>query len=250
MKESIIMELKKSIKRLLFCFITFLSLETLNASNLEDEINTDSKLTVSTKINQTKLTPIPDYLLQLPEGITVKKSRNGYGIFAVKDFEAGEITHYVSSVILPYDEKDRIISFKFPHLSETLINIVEMHAVPLPEKNAGWTYYGVDSFINHSCLSNSLPISTNSDISPDLNDRQVKNVATRNIKAGEEITTNYNLCYWDLDYPTKFSSSSIIQCNCQQLHCIKEIKGFAHLSQETKNMLAPFTYPDWPNKQK
>lgn len=231
--------------KILLLFITFLSLEKSTASDIEEDSITNLKPTF--KIDQMELTLIPDSLLQLPEGITVEKGLNGYGLFALKDFKAGEIIYDLTTIILPYHEKNRIIPFNFPHLPGNFTHIVKRHAVSLPERETGWVYYGFDSFINHSCLPNSLAITVYND---NHHNDDLTNIATRNIKSGEEITTNYNLCYWDLDYPIYSSESSIIICNCQQFNCIKEIKGFVHLSQETQNALAPFTYSGWARFRK
>ena len=73
-------------------------------------------------------------------------------------------------------------------------------------------------FLNHSCDSNIM-----------VRGREL--VATRHIRAGEEVTFNYNTTEYDMASP--------FTCRCDSPHCAGEIRGFKHLSRAERERLRP-----------
>jgi len=97
--------------------------------------------------------------------IIVKKSKiNKKGVFAARDFRKGEIVLKWNPKILKKSEVEKMTSGEKHYINKIGNKYFLMQA---PEK-----------FVNHSCESNT----------------RVKNqhdIAVRNIKKGEEITSNY-----------------------------------------------------------
>lgn len=73
-------------------------------------------------------------------------------------------------------------------------------------------------YINHNCIPNGY-----------FNIEKKGLIALKDIEAGEEITYNYNTTEYDMCCP--------FTCNCRSNTCIKEIRGFKHLSVEQKKEL-------------
>jgi SET domain len=173
------------------------------------------------------LTHIPAKLFQLPKNITITEGKNGFGIFALKDFKPGDILYKNYSVMLPNSEEQRVIHFTIPGTQKTLEHMVRIHGVFT--LSLEWEYWGFDSCMNHSCLPNTY--------SYKFADNHYKCIATRNIKANDEITCDYNILYWDYEQ----AAGKAMQCNCLMLNCQKEIKGFRHLHKESQKMLLPYS---------
>lgn len=140
------------------------------------------------------------------KNIGVEKTRNGYGIFAKKDFSKGEeifeingklMTLYEDEII---DKKIRDNAFRFSK---------DKYISPQGE---------IGDFLNHSCNPNSGIIKTGS---------KLFLIAVRNIKRGEEIT---------MDYSTIIADDDIweMNCNCGEKECRSTIKNFGALSKKLK----------------
>ncbi len=120
--------------------------------------------------------------------IVIKKSKiSGRGVFAGKNFKKGDIVISWSPKILKKSELKK--------LSENDKHFIE---------KVGHKYYLMqppERYVNHSCDPNTKP----------LNDCDV---AIRNIKKGEEITTNYS---------TQTINNGF-ECKCESKNCQKIIK--------------------------
>ena len=73
-------------------------------------------------------------------------------------------------------------------------------------------------FLNHSCECNTKV-------------RARDLVAIRHIRAGEEVTFNYNTTEYDMASP--------FTCRCRSPLCASEIRGFKHLSRAERERLRP-----------
>jgi SET domain-containing protein len=117
--------------------------------------------------------------------VIVKKSKiEGRGVFANRDFKKGEVIFEWGNIILTKEEvknlsenkKKRVFLFQGkPHLQQP------------PAR-----------FLNHSCSPNTKVVNGSSD------------VAIKDIKKGEEITS---------DYPAFLPMDKIIKCNCKSKNC-------------------------------
>jgi uncharacterized protein len=109
--------------------------------------------------------------------VVVKKSKiHGKGVFAARDFKKGEVVLRWHPKYLPLSDID-----KFSDVEKQYIYVMEdkIRVMQEPEK-----------FVNHSCDNNTYVLDE-------------CDVALRDIKAGEEITANY-----DNDGITEF------ECKC------------------------------------
>jgi uncharacterized protein len=125
------------------------------------------------------------------EDLIVKDSKiHGNGLFAGRDFKKGEIVVKYNLKLLTKEE--------FENLSEK-----EKHYTDFQDGKY-WLFQVPERFVNHSC-------------DPNTNPDQIKrcDVAIKDIKKGEEITTDY-------------SKDNIInlnmKCNCGSKNCRKIIK--------------------------
>lgn len=138
--------------------------------------------------------------------LSVKKSKNGYGIFTKKDFSKDEEIFEIQGKLITLgedevvDEKIRDNAFRFSR---------EKYISPQGE---------IGDFLNHSCNPNSGIIKT---------ENKLFLIAVKNIKSGEEIT---------MDYSTITANDDIweMNCRCGENNCRSVIKNFETLSEELK----------------
>jgi SET domain-containing protein len=148
--------------------------------------------------------------------VIVKKSpKEGNGVFAVRNFRKGE-------VVVRWD-----VSHKFTHEGLKKLSQDDQNHTSYIGKGIYVLMQPPSKFVNHSCEPNTY----------------VKNycdTALRNIKKGEEITTDYSLNgvdAWEL------------KCNCGSKKCRKIVYGdFRKLDAKTRKRLMPFL-EDWYKKE-
>lgn len=148
--------------------------------------------------------------------VIVKASKiKGKGVYANRDFKRGE-------VIIIWSPKKIVDRKEVPKLSKEDQN----HTCYIGKKK--YAVMGIpERFMNHSCNPNSYP-------------KNQKDIALKDIKKGEEITTDYSLSSLD-DWEVK--------CNCKSKNCRKVIFGdFRKLDPKTKKKLAPYL-DDWFKKE-
>lgn len=141
------------------------------------------------------------------KGVAVQKSRNGQGIFATKDFTAGEVVFEVKGTLIScdedeeIDEKTRDNAFRFDS---------EMYVSPAGE---------LGDFLNHSCNPNSAVVKKGNALCV---------VAVKDIDADEEVT---------IDYATIIASDDSwhMDCNCGAEQCRGRIAQFASLPADVKD---------------
>jgi len=125
--------------------------------------------------------------------IMVKNSKiEGNGVFANRDFKKGEVViKWNTDFVLP-DEKIK----QLPH--DELKYVV-------PYKGKFILQQAPARYVNHSCDPNTHVVDECSD------------VAIRDIKKGEEITS---------DYSASFEDDECMECNCGSSNCRKIIKNY------------------------
>ena len=97
--------------------------------------------------------------------IVVKKSKiNGKGIFAKRDFKKGEVILKWNPKKLTKEEVDKLTIKQKYYLYQ--------------EKNKYFLMQPPEKYVNHSCIANTVA-------------KNKSDIATRNIKKNEEITSSY-----------------------------------------------------------
>lgn len=123
--------------------------------------------------------------------IIVKNSKiNGKGVFALCGFKNGDVVlHWDVSRVLSKGEIDKMSEEEKNYVSFLNGKYIQMQE---PEK-----------YVNHSC-------------DPNTNVKDFCDVAVRDIKEGEEITSNYE---------DELPEGAYMECNCGSSGCRKIIKS-------------------------
>lgn len=125
--------------------------------------------------------------------ITKKSKIHGKGIFANKSFKKGKVVlHWDISNLLTKEAFNKLSEKNKYYVNKTNGKLIIMQE---PEK-----------YVNHSC-------------SPNTKIKDFCDVAIKNIKKGEEITSNYAK-----DLPEEIS----MKCSCKEKNCKKLIKRKLH----------------------
>lgn len=107
--------------------------------------------------------------------IEFRKTENkGTGVFALKDFTRGEVIEICPVIIL--SKKDTLLADR---------TILEEYTYPFISQRQRAVVLGYGALYNHSYNSNA-------DWIQDKENKQMKYIAVKDIKAGEEILVNYN----------------------------------------------------------
>ena len=146
----------------------------------------------------------------------IKKSKyEGKGIFALKNFKEDETIVKINHSRIVY-KKDVSKLSKEDQNHTSYISGGKYIIMKSPEK-----------YINHSC-------------NPNVYIKNMKVIAMRNIKKGEEITFDYSINGID---------SWKIKCNCGSKDCRKIIVGdFRKLNKKTQKKYLPYL-EDWFKKE-
>ncbi|MBS3117646.1 SET domain-containing protein-lysine N-methyltransferase [Candidatus Woesearchaeota archaeon] len=140
--------------------------------------------------------------------IGLRKSKiSGKGVFAARDFKEGEVVMiWDLSLKVHFDRIKELSEDDKNHLNYTGNGVYVV--MKSPEK-----------FVNHSCDPNTYV------------DHE-KDIALRDIKKGEEITTDYSL---------NSLSEWKMKCNCKSKNCRKIVFGdFRKLDARTKKKYEPY----------
>ncbi|TAK96248.1 SET domain-containing protein [Patescibacteria group bacterium] len=127
----------------------------------------------------------------MKKGITVRRSKIiGKGVFAVRNFKKGEVVLQYNPLILKKVEADSVPE-------------KEKHYLWHVGKNKYFLMQPPERYVNHSC-------------DPNTSVRKNADVARRNIKIGEEITSNYARA--------KGGNRVGFICKCGSKNCKKIVK--------------------------
>ncbi len=156
------------------------------------------------------------------EGRVIRKAKYGYGEFSTKDFKVNDVIIHSSGELVPSD-----VAYYTYETEENLFveDIPNSHYLNIE----GQKYRYTDQMVNHSCNPNMLCCNTSDEYTYNL-------IALRDIKVGEELTTNYNLFFWDLDRISKHSFT----CECGSDNCVGEILGFKFLSKDLQEKMIQY----------
>lgn len=110
-----------------------------------------------------------------PEGVVVKRSSAGLGLFAARPFKKGErVIEYVGRVIPAAEE--------YTSKSKYLFEVNKRKTIDGADRS------NIARYINHSCRPN---------CEPEIERGHVYIDATKNIKAGEELSYDYGEEYFN-----------------------------------------------------
>lgn len=145
------------------------------------------------------------------KNLEVKKTNNGLGLFAKKNFKKGEIILEFIGEIVHRIDLEKMKNKK--NVDDYSIQISRDFFLLGTGKNKNI----YDDFINHSCNPNSYVF---------INGNKVLLIAFKNIKKGEEITYDYST--------TMYKDSWSIKCNCGSKNCRGYIREFKYLPMTIK----------------
>lgn len=179
---------------------------------------------------------------QVPDGISIGKTKYGQGIFTTKPFVKGQVLYTGHYTLLDDDGVNRDITLVTQNAEYPMTT--EMHTVAIgvaPNKKRQAFYF--DAFMNHSCDPNTY----SADEIDEENGGSYKTVALRDIPAGEEITCDYDL--FELDSRDK----GIDICECGAESCRGFAHGFLFVPENMKLHLAARLYSEvaqaWEKKR-
>lgn len=150
------------------------------------------------------------------KNIAIKESKiQGKGVYAQRDFKKGE-------TVIVWHPEEIVSKENISKLSSDEQNHTDYIG------NGKYVLMGSpEKFVNHSC-------------SPNTYVHNKKDIAMRNIKNGEEITTDYALNGID-DWE--------LECKCRSKNCRKTIYGdFRKLDAKTQKKLEPYL-EEWYKKE-
>lgn len=135
--------------------------------------------------------------------LSVRKSRNGSGIFTTKEFKQNRVIFKVTGVLYRYDVLDSIGGQ------------IQDNSFRFDSKNYLSPQNQIGDFLNHSCNPNAFVKKTRHGLFV---------VALEKIAKGEEITIDYSTILGPDD-------SWSMKCNCGEENCRKVIKKFNSLDK-------------------
>lgn len=135
--------------------------------------------------------------------IELRRGSEGLGIFAREAIAAGEVLVCLRHVFVDRPER---------------------HTIQLDEHLHQAGTGDIDDYFNHSCDPNTY-----------LDFQRLQFVARKPLAAGEELSFNYLTSEWDMAAP--------FTCGCGSPGCVREIRGFLHLTADQRESIVPWLSP-------
>lgn len=164
----------------------------------------------------------PEFVIhsEVPEGIVIKPTPYGLGVFTDKDFKTGQVLYTGRWCEIEDAEENR------PFVLRTNIGdfamTTEVHSVAVLGNKR--QVYGFDGFMNHSCD----PTTYSADERRFEGGGTYDTVALKDIPAGSEVTCDYDLFEFDS------RDKGITQCACGSKICRGQAIGFKHIPAATQ----------------
>ena len=160
--------------------------------------------------------------LKLPDWLEIKKNKYGYGLFSLAKFQIGDIVYkYQEHQFFTDSDKITIRMYDGYKNFDTLTHI------NLTNDKMAFQFF--DTFRNHSCDPNVFVYDNIDNI-----ENYTEAKAVKNIDIGDEITSDYGLCAYEVQY------YSIQDCKCESAICRKNIEGFKDMSINCQLKLLPY----------
>lgn len=152
----------------------------------------------------------------VPEGIEIRPTAYGLGMFVNKHFPAGSIIYTGQARVIP----NRFQRFLLETDQGTFPLDTETHSVAISETERH--LYLFDAFMNHSCdpSTHSFQFAES--------ELEYHTMCRVDMKPGDEITCDYNVFEYDC------KGKEIFKCECRTKACIGEIRGFKFLTLADK----------------
>lgn len=154
----------------------------------------------------------------LPNFLELRSSVKGYAVYTLKKILKDEVLCTIKSILLHKDEfqeiEFNIDNRKYPF-------VLGIHGIPLDDGSFAITAF--DEFMNHSCSNNIKCELENDGIT-------YKIIAIKDIEEGHEITSNYNLFYYDLH-------DKGFRCLCGSTDCFNFIRGYKYLNEKERESI-------------
>ena len=165
----------------------------------------------------------------LPDGIVIRPSPTGMGLFATTSFPKGGTLFEAGWVVIPDEPGTAVLRTQHGDVPLDLL----VHSVPVVGSDPPTRQlYSFDAFCNHSCRPNSFSAT------PDDHSGKYRQVATRDVHPGDEITCDYDLFEYDS------SDEMIERCGCGSAGCRVQVRGFRFLPRSQQLKLIRFCYPN------
>mmetsp|Transcript_61490 Transcript_61490/g.159650 ORF Transcript_61490/g.159650 Transcript_61490/m.159650 type:complete len:1373 (+) Transcript_61490:69-4187(+) len=161
-----------------------------------------------------------DYLMvlscEVPDNVAPGDCEYGRGLFATRDMSAGEVIFKAKFHLV--DDKPGKILLK-TNLQDFELE-VQTHFPYIGEGRREVNYY--DCFTNHSCEPNMFYPAADIHFDIDGKNGEYVACASRDIRAGDELTCDYELFDWDcLD-------KGMVNCMCKAAACRGAIRGMRY----------------------
>jgi hypothetical protein len=151
----------------------------------------------------------------VPDGIELKSTPYGMGLFATRAFPAGATLYVGRQLVIPNVYRE----FTLVTNQGTFALNTDTHSVCFSETQR-WLYL-FDSFMNHACCPTTISVQTPDDVAKNT----YATVAVRDIVPGDQITCDYNLFEYDA------TDKIIERCMCGAPDCLTRIAGFRYLTR-------------------
>jgi hypothetical protein len=152
----------------------------------------------------------------IPEGIELRQTNYGMGLFATRFFPQGSELYVGRQIVIPNSYREHRL---LTNQGSFLLNS-DTHAVRFSDTQR-WFFLS-DSFMNHSCDANVRCPQSEAQAASNT----YSTVAIKNINEGDEITCDYNLFEYDC-------AGKVIEiCQCGTSKCRGSVRGFKYLSKK------------------
>jgi len=168
--------------------------------------------------------------VDIPDFIVIVEKEYGYSLQCNKYIKKNDVIYTGVSYHISNDEKTYMLKVNFND-GKTLIFPNIGHVNSVKENNTTRSLYSFDSFMNHSCDSNTISSTTRETGEP--NKFEYDQIAIKDINVGDEITCNY----LHFDYECDGHS---FECKCGCKNCYHYINGFKNCSLEQQIHFLPY----------
>ena len=168
---------------------------------------------------------VPGSLHETPDGVEVRRSGEGLGLFATARFAPGDVIFSRTPCVIPDDGTSVPVRIRV----DGVITDVVIEG-SLSVRLGSYRHVSMPDYVfNHACDPNTYTRVCADGISFDQ-------IAVREIAPGDELTCDYVVFDWDGD-------GHVFVCTCGAPGCYGEVRGFGGLPPDTQERLAHLVHP-------